>query len=156
MTPQFADWLFGTSDLKRGVLGHLVNGYDTRYLKQNLRGTPMARRTVRSDRKSWLFRGSKADIKQQTSPAEPVENDPGCVKTVTAGKCVKYNSLIRVSAGLIQCKVTPISRNWGELFYARNRLRGFHTAKTQSDRSLIEVVNGLTGVKAGGSSLRYL
>ena len=35
-----ADWLFGTSDLDRGLIGTLLNGYDTRYLKQNLRGHP--------------------------------------------------------------------------------------------------------------------
>jgi len=40
LTFPLADWLFGTSDLDRGALGHLFNGYDTRYLKQNLRGTP--------------------------------------------------------------------------------------------------------------------
>jgi hypothetical protein len=40
LTFPIADWLFGTSDLKRGVVGHLFNGYDTRYLKQKLRGTP--------------------------------------------------------------------------------------------------------------------
>jgi hypothetical protein len=32
LTFPIADWLFGTSDL--------LNGYDTRYLKKNLRGTP--------------------------------------------------------------------------------------------------------------------
>jgi len=40
LTFPIADWLFGTSDLNRGVIGHLFNGYDTRYLKKNLRGTP--------------------------------------------------------------------------------------------------------------------
>jgi len=40
LTFPIADWLFGTSDLHRGVIGHLFNGYDTRYLKKNLRGTP--------------------------------------------------------------------------------------------------------------------
>ena len=40
LTFPIADWLFGTSDLNRGVIGHLLNGYDTRYLKKNLRGTP--------------------------------------------------------------------------------------------------------------------
>jgi sterol desaturase/sphingolipid hydroxylase (fatty acid hydroxylase superfamily) len=39
LTFPIADWLFGTSDLNRGVVGHLFNGYDTRYLKKNLRGT---------------------------------------------------------------------------------------------------------------------
>jgi hypothetical protein len=40
LTFPIADWLFGTSDLNRGVIGHLLNGYDARYLKENLRGTP--------------------------------------------------------------------------------------------------------------------
>ena len=35
-----ADWLFGTSDLDRGLIGHLLNGYDTRLVKRNLRGAP--------------------------------------------------------------------------------------------------------------------
>ena len=38
LTFPIADWLFGTSDLERGLLGHLFNGYDTSYLKGNLRG----------------------------------------------------------------------------------------------------------------------
>ena len=40
VTFPIADWLFGTSDLDRGFLGHLFNGYDTRFLKKNLRGSP--------------------------------------------------------------------------------------------------------------------
>ena len=40
LTFPIADWLFGTSDLDRGLLGHLFNGYETRFLKKNLRGTP--------------------------------------------------------------------------------------------------------------------
>jgi hypothetical protein len=40
LTFPIADWLFGTSDLDRGVVGHLLNGYDTRYLKKGLRGEP--------------------------------------------------------------------------------------------------------------------
>ena len=38
LTFPIADWLFGTSDLDRGLLGHLFNGYGTRFLKRNLRG----------------------------------------------------------------------------------------------------------------------
>ena len=38
LTFPIADWLFGTSDLDRGVIGHLFNGHDARYLKKNLRG----------------------------------------------------------------------------------------------------------------------
>jgi hypothetical protein len=37
LTYPFADWLFGTSDLYRGPLGHLLNGYDTRFRKPNLK-----------------------------------------------------------------------------------------------------------------------
>jgi hypothetical protein len=33
------DWLFGTSDLDRGLIGTLLNGYDTRYVKTNMRKT---------------------------------------------------------------------------------------------------------------------
>ncbi|MCC7085059.1 MAG: hypothetical protein IT427_08635 [Pirellulales bacterium] len=33
LTYPFADWLFGTSDLNRGVVGHLFNGYSQRYVK---------------------------------------------------------------------------------------------------------------------------
>ena len=40
LTFPIADWLFGTSDLDRGLLGHLFNGYGTKYLKSNLRGQP--------------------------------------------------------------------------------------------------------------------
>lgn len=35
-----ADWLFNTSDLDRGLLGHIFNGYDDTHLKTNLRGRP--------------------------------------------------------------------------------------------------------------------
>ena len=40
LTFPISDWLFGTSDLNRGLLGHLFNGYSTKYLKTDLRGTP--------------------------------------------------------------------------------------------------------------------
>ena len=36
LTYPFADWLFGTSDLDRGVIGHLFNGYDTRFVRKDL------------------------------------------------------------------------------------------------------------------------
>ena len=36
LTYPFSDWLFGTSDLNRGVLGHLFNGYDTRFVRRDL------------------------------------------------------------------------------------------------------------------------
>ncbi|MGQ9367522.1 sterol desaturase family protein [Azospirillum sp. ST 5-10] len=39
LTFPIMDWLFGTSDLDRGLWGHLFNGYDTRYVKRDMRKT---------------------------------------------------------------------------------------------------------------------
>ena len=39
LTFPVADWLFGTSDLNRGLIGHVFNGYSTRYLKTDMRKT---------------------------------------------------------------------------------------------------------------------
>jgi len=40
LTFPIADWLLGTSDLDRGLVGTLLNGYDTQHLKKHLRGAP--------------------------------------------------------------------------------------------------------------------
>ena len=40
LTFPVADWLFGTSDLDRGLLGHVFNGYSDEYLKKDLRDAP--------------------------------------------------------------------------------------------------------------------
>ena len=37
LTFPIADWLFGTSDLDRGLLGHLFNGYGTAHVRGDLR-----------------------------------------------------------------------------------------------------------------------
>jgi hypothetical protein len=37
LTFPIADWLMGTSDLDRGLLGHIFNGYSTKYVKPELR-----------------------------------------------------------------------------------------------------------------------
>lgn len=37
LTYPIADCLFGTSDLNRGVIGHVFNGYDTRYVRKDLK-----------------------------------------------------------------------------------------------------------------------
>ena len=39
LTYPISDWLFGTSDLDRGLLGHVFNGYDTSHVKHNLKKT---------------------------------------------------------------------------------------------------------------------
>lgn len=37
LTYPIADWLFGTSDLQRGLLGHLCNGYSRRFVRSDLK-----------------------------------------------------------------------------------------------------------------------
>ena len=37
LTYPIADWLFGTTDLDRGPIGHIFNGYSTRYRKADLK-----------------------------------------------------------------------------------------------------------------------
>lgn len=37
LTFPIADWLFGTSDLDRGLLGHVFNGYDTTHVRTDMR-----------------------------------------------------------------------------------------------------------------------
>lgn len=37
LTFPIADWFMGTSDLRRGLLGHLFNGYDTTHVKEELK-----------------------------------------------------------------------------------------------------------------------
>ncbi|MDI5932481.1 hypothetical protein [Halomonas kalidii] len=39
LTFPFADWLFNTSDLDRGLIGHLFNGYSEKHLRTDLRQT---------------------------------------------------------------------------------------------------------------------
>jgi hypothetical protein len=48
LTYPIADWLFGTSDLDRGLLGHVLNGYDASRRKRDLK---KARATAAD---SWL------------------------------------------------------------------------------------------------------
>lgn len=42
LTFPISDWLFGTSDLNRGLLGHLFNGYSTKHLKSDLKDRPVS------------------------------------------------------------------------------------------------------------------
>ena len=39
LTFPISDWLFGTSDLDRGLLGHLFNGYSTEHVRTDIRRT---------------------------------------------------------------------------------------------------------------------
>lgn len=37
LTFPIMDWLMGTSDLDRGLLGHIFNGYETKYVRKDIR-----------------------------------------------------------------------------------------------------------------------
>ena len=37
LTFPVADWIMGTSDLNRGLIGHLLNGYNDQYVKEELK-----------------------------------------------------------------------------------------------------------------------
>jgi hypothetical protein len=37
LTFPIADWFMGTSDLRRGLVGHLFNGYSEKHVKEELR-----------------------------------------------------------------------------------------------------------------------
>ncbi|MCC7273127.1 MAG: fatty acid hydroxylase family protein [Alphaproteobacteria bacterium] len=53
LTYPIADCLFGTSDLDRGVLGHVFNGYDRRHVRRNLKKV----RAGTDDTRAALVRG---------------------------------------------------------------------------------------------------
>ncbi len=46
LTFPIADWLFGTSDLNRGLLGHLFNGYNTEHVRTDMRSQPVPPRDM--------------------------------------------------------------------------------------------------------------
>jgi len=46
LTFPISDWLFGTSDLDTGLLGHLFNGYSTDHLRTDLRSQPVPPRDM--------------------------------------------------------------------------------------------------------------
>ena len=53
LTYPFADWLFGTSDLDRGLAGHLFNGYDTRFIRRTTPGAGDAGRPTATAAAEW-------------------------------------------------------------------------------------------------------
>jgi sterol desaturase/sphingolipid hydroxylase (fatty acid hydroxylase superfamily) len=48
LTFPIADWLMGTSDLDRGLLGHLFNGYSERHVKPELKAIVERQSTVQA------------------------------------------------------------------------------------------------------------
>jgi hypothetical protein len=61
LTFPIADWALNTSDLKRGLLGHLFNGYDERYVKEELKPIMARFRTSQAQDERCTLEGPKLD-----------------------------------------------------------------------------------------------
>jgi len=59
LTFPIADWAMNTSDLKRGLLGHLFNGYDQTYVKEELKPMIARFRTAETQAQRCTLDGPK-------------------------------------------------------------------------------------------------
>jgi len=59
LTLPIADWAMKTSDLKRGLLGHLFNGYDERHVKDELKPVMARFRTAETQAQRVTLDGPK-------------------------------------------------------------------------------------------------
>jgi hypothetical protein len=59
LTFPIADWALGTSDLDRGLLGHLFNGYDDTHVKEELKPVMARFRTAQTQEERCTLDGPK-------------------------------------------------------------------------------------------------
>ena len=59
LTFPVADWALGTSDLKRGLLGHIFNGYDESHVKEELKPIIARFRTSQTQEERCTLEGPK-------------------------------------------------------------------------------------------------
>ena len=64
LTFPIADWALNTSDLDRGLLGHLFNGYDERYVKESLKPIMARFRTAQTQDERCTLEGPKLDAEE--------------------------------------------------------------------------------------------
>src|SRR5436190_1918840 len=64
LTFPIADWALGTSDLNRGLLGHLFNGFDERYVKEELKPVIARFRTAKTQDERCTLDGPKLDSEE--------------------------------------------------------------------------------------------
>lgn len=65
LTFPIADWALGTSDLNRGLLGHLFNGYDERYVKEELKPVMARFRTSETQEARCTLEGPVLDDEER-------------------------------------------------------------------------------------------
>jgi hypothetical protein len=74
LTFPIADWAMGTSDLDRGLLGHLFNGYDERYVKQELKPVMARFRTSETQDARCTLEGPMLDEEESRILARAVSH----------------------------------------------------------------------------------
>jgi hypothetical protein len=61
LTFPFSDWLLGTSDLRRGLLGHMFNGYSESHIKRELLPIVLRFRTLDTQNRRCTLDGPALD-----------------------------------------------------------------------------------------------
>lgn len=74
LTFPIADWALGTSDLDRGLLGHLFNGYDERYQKESLKPVMARFRTSETQDARCTLEGPVLDEEEANILARAVSH----------------------------------------------------------------------------------
>ncbi|HEX4333166.1 MAG TPA: hypothetical protein VH040_13570 [Usitatibacter sp.] len=74
LTFPIADWAMGTSDLDRGLLGHLFNGYDERYQKDSLKPVMARFRTSETQDARCTLEGPVLDEEESRVLARAVSH----------------------------------------------------------------------------------
>ncbi|HZZ90932.1 MAG TPA: hypothetical protein VFE23_00110 [Usitatibacter sp.] len=64
LTFPIADWALGTSDLNRGLLGHLFNGYDDKHMKEELKPIMARFRTAETQAQRCTLEGPVLDAEE--------------------------------------------------------------------------------------------
>lgn len=74
LTFPIADWALGTSDLRRGLLGHLFNGMDERYVKEELKPVIARFRTSETQNARCTLDGPKLEQEEITTIRQVVSH----------------------------------------------------------------------------------
>jgi hypothetical protein len=74
LTFPIADWAMNTSDLKRGLIGHLFNGYSQEHVKEELKPVMAKFRTAKTQDERCTLDGPKLDAEESQTLARAVSH----------------------------------------------------------------------------------
>jgi len=74
LTFPIADWAMNTSDLKRGLLGHLFNGYSQEHVKEELKPVMAKFRTAKTQDERCTLDGPKLEPDEAQTLARAVSH----------------------------------------------------------------------------------